>query len=98
MTLKSDSFGFDPIKAQTLVIAPLTEPFLTSDRDVRASSEIGDSRTERGSIGTPFVNKNIWSGDDAFSVRSDVGEIDKLDTSVQRSLNDESNRAPSRIE
>ena len=32
MTLKSDSFSFDPIKAQTLVIAPLTEPFLTRDR------------------------------------------------------------------
>ena len=34
MTLKSDSFGIDALKAQTLVIAPLTEPFLTSDRDV----------------------------------------------------------------
>ena len=44
MTLKSDSFTFDTLKAQTLVIAPLTEPFLTSDRDVRATSVIVDSR------------------------------------------------------
>ena len=38
MTLKIDSFAFDPLKAQTLVIEPLTEPFLTSDRDIRAIS------------------------------------------------------------
>ena len=44
MTLKIDYFTFDPLKAQTLVIAPLTEPFLNSDRDVRTKSVIGDSR------------------------------------------------------
>ena len=76
MTLKSDSFPFNPLKYQKLVIAPLAEPFLTSDREVRASSEIGYSRPECGRIDTPFVNKNIWSGDDAFSVRSDVGSSD----------------------
>ena len=46
--------------------------------------EIGDSRPERGSIGTPFVNKDIWSRDDNFSVLSGVDEADKLDTVVQR--------------
>ena len=98
MILKSDSFPFNPLKSQTLVIAPLTEPFLTSDRDVRASSEIGDSRPERGRIGTPFMNKEIWSRDNNFSVRSDVGKADKLDTTVQRSSTDESNTASPRIE
>ena len=44
MTLKSDYFPFNSLKSQTLVISPLMEPFLTSDKDVRASSEIGDSR------------------------------------------------------
>ena len=91
MILKSDSFPFNPLKSQMLVIAPLTEPFLTSDRDVHASSEIGYSRPEHGRIGTPFVNKNIWSGDDNFSFRSDVGKANKLDTAVQKSLNDERN-------
>ena len=62
------------------------------------SSEIGDSSPERGRIGTPFVNKKIWSGNDAFSVRSDVGELDKLDTYVQQSSTDERNTASSRIE
>ena len=41
MILKSDLFPFDPLKSQTLMIAPLTEPFLTSDRYVRATSVIG---------------------------------------------------------
>ena len=68
MTLKSDLFLFKSLKSQTLVIEPLTGPFLTSDRYVRASSEIEYSRPERGRIGTPFLNKEIWSRDEAFSV------------------------------
>ena len=59
MILKSDSFPFNPRKSKTLVIAPLTEPFLTNNRDVRASSEIGDSRPEHGRINTPFVKKYL---------------------------------------
>ena len=98
MILKSDSFPFNQLKYQTLVIAPLMKPFLTFDRDVRASIEIGDIRTEHGRIGTPLVNKKIWSGDDNFSVRSDVGEADKLDNAVQRSSTDEENTASSQIE
>ena len=80
------------------MIVHLTEPFLTSDRDVCAASEIGDSRPERGRIGTPFVNKNLWSRDDAFSVRSDVSKLDNLDTDVQQSSTDEINMASLRIE
>ena len=98
MNLNSDSFTFNPLKSQTLVIALLTKPFLTCDRDVRASSEIGDSRPESGRIGTPFVNKEIWSRDDNFSVRSDAGAADKLDTAVQRSSTDKRNTASSQIE
>ena len=86
MTLKSDSFAFDPVKAGMLVIATLTEPFMTSDRDVRTTSVIIYSRPNHSRIGTPFINKVIWSKDDALSVLSDVGDINKLDTSVQRSL------------
>ena len=83
MILKSDLFPFNTPKSKTIVIAPLTGPFLNSDRGVRTLSEIGDSRPEYGRIGTPFVNKHIWNGDDNFSVRSDVREADKLDTAVQ---------------
>ena len=98
MILKSDAFPFNPLKSKTLVIAPLTEPFLTSVRDVRASIEIGDSRPECGRIGTLLVNKKIWRGDDAFSVWSDVGKADKLDTAVQHYLDDKRNTESSRIE
>ena len=96
MTLESDSFTFDPLKAQTLVIATLTEPFLTSDRDVHTTSVIGDSRPNHSRIGNPFMKKYIWSRDDALSnVRSDVGELDKLNTAVQQSSTNKKNMAPS---
>ena len=44
------------------------------------------------------MNKDISSRDDVWrTVQSDVGEADKLDTAVQRSLSDKWNAAPSRI-
>ena len=99
MTLKSNSFAFDPLKAQTLVISHLTEPFLASDRDVRTTSVIGDNRPNHSGIGNPFMNKDIWSRNDVLSsVGSDVDELDKLDTTVQRSSIDKRNTAPSQIE
>ena len=89
MILKSDSFPLDPLKSQTLVIASQNEPFLSCNRNVRSLVEIGDSRIDHGRIGTPIVNKNIWSVDDNFSVQSDVEEANKIDTSFQRSLTNE---------
>ena len=69
---------------------------MTSDRGVRTKSVIGDSRPNHSRIGTPFMNKDISSGDDVLSTfRSDVGEADKLDTAVQRSSADKNNTAPS---
>ena len=68
---------------------------LSCNRIVRALSEIGDSRIDHGMIGTPIVNKNIWSVDDNFSVQSDMVKADKLDTSVQRSPTNESNMTSS---
>ena len=79
------------------MIAPLTEPFLIIDRDVHTTSVIGYSRPNHGRVGTPFVNKEIWSRNDVFSVQSDVGELNKLDTAVQRYTTDERNMASSRI-
>ena len=44
------------------------------------------------------MNEDISSRDDVQStVRSDVGKVDKLDASVQRSSSDERNAAPSQI-
>ena len=97
MVLKSDLFPLNPPKSQTLVIASQNEPFLSCNRNVRASSEIGNSRIDHGRIGTPVMKKN-WSVYDNFSVRSDRGEADKLDTSVQQYLTNESNTASLQIE
>ena len=93
MILKSGSFALIPFKSKTRVIASQSESFLSCDRNLRTSSDIGYSRRDHGRIGTPFVNKHIWSGDDNFSVRSEVGEANKLVTAVQRSSNNERNTA-----
>ena len=93
MILKSDTFPLDSFKSQTLMITSQNEPTLSCKRIVRASIEIGDSRIDDGKISTPIMNKNIWSVDDNFSVRSDVGEANKLDTSIQRSPTNERNMA-----
>ena len=66
---------------------------LICNRIVRALSDIGNSRIDHGRIGTPIVNKNIWSEDDNFRVKIYVDEAEKLDTIVQRSPTNERNTA-----
>ena len=99
VTLRTDYFLFDPLKAQTLMVASLVEPFLTSNGNVRSASIIGASCPDQSRIIAPGMNEDISSRDDVRStVRNDVGKADKLDAVVQRSLNDEWNMASSRIE
>ena len=84
LTLGSDSFPFDPLKTQTLMVAPLYEPFLTSDGNICSASIIGASRPNQSRIIAPGMNEDISSRDDDQStVQSDVSEADKLDTVVQ---------------
>ena len=78
--------------------AHLNEPFLESDGNVRSASIIGASRPYQSRIIAPGMNEDISSRDDVQStVRSNVGKADKLDASVQQSLSDKWNAAPSRI-
>ena len=96
--LRSDFFTFDPIKAETLMVAPLIEPFLASYGDVRSTSILGARRPDQSRIVAPGMNEDISSRNDVRStVRSDTSEADKLDTAVQRSLYDKWNAAPPRI-
>ena len=98
LTLKRDSFLFDPLKAEILTVAPFNEPFLASDGDLRLASIIGASRPYQSRIVTPGTNEDISSRNDVQStVRSNVGKADKLDTSVQQSSSDKWNAAPSQI-
>ena len=92
------TFPIDPFKSPTLVISLQNKPTLSCNRIVCASSDIGNSRIDCGRIGTPIVNEKIWSVDDKFSVRSDVGKADKLDTIVQQYPTNEGNTASLRIE
>ena len=44
------------------------------------------------------MNRKIWSKDDNFRVKIDVGEADKLNTSVQQSPTNEGYMSSSQIE
>ena len=80
------------------MVASLDEHFLASNGDVRSAIIIGSSRPDQSRILVPGMNADISSRDDVRStVRNDVGEADKLNAAVQRSLSDEWNTASSRI-
>ena len=80
------------------MITLLTEPFLTSDRDLRSTSVIGASRPDHSRIVAPFMFGDISSRDDVLSaVWSDIGKADKLDTAAQRSSTNKRNTSPSQI-
>ena len=98
MVLNTDTFLLNPSKSQMLVIALQDESTLISNMIVRMSSDIGNSRIDHGRIGTPIVNKKIWSENDNFNVQSDVGKVDKLNTIVQKSPTNERNTASLQIE
>ena len=91
MIFKVDTSPLDRFKSQMLVIASQDESTLSSNSIVRTSSYLGNNRIYHGRIGTPIVNKNIWSVNDNFNVRSDVGKTNKLGTIVQRSPTNERN-------
>ena len=95
MIFKTDTFSLDPFKSQTLIIASKNKPTLNCNKIVRTSSDIENSGINHGRIGTPIVNKKVWSEDDNFRVKIDVDEVDKLNTIVQQSLTNESNTASS---
>ena len=98
LTLESDSFLFDPIKAQALMVTSLVESFLESNRNVRSASMFGANRPDQNRIIAPGMNGGISSRDNVRStVRNDVGEADKLDAAVQRSSTHEWNTESSRI-
>ena len=85
--LECDYFPFNPLKAETLMVASLDEPFLEINGNVRLTSIIGASRPDQSSIIAPGMNEDISSRDNVRgTVRSDVDKADKLDTAVQRYL------------
>ena len=63
VTLGTDSFPFDPLKAQTLMVTYLVESLLASNGNVRSASIIGASRPDQSRIFSPGMNKDISSRD-----------------------------------
>ena len=59
LTLESDYFSFNPLKAETLMVAPLNEPFLAIDGDVRSSSIIGANRINQSRIVAPGITNMV---------------------------------------
>ena len=99
VSLGSDSFPFDPDQAKTLMVTSLVEALLKSNGNIRSASTLGASRTNQSRIFSPGVHEDISIRHDLRStVRNDVGEADKLDTTVDGSSTEECNTASSRIE
>ena len=73
VTLGRGSILFDPLKAQTFLVPPLDEPFMTSNVNVRSASIIGANRPDQSRIFAPGMNEDISSRDDVrITVRNDV--------------------------
>ena len=64
LTLECDSFPFNPLKVETLMVASLDEPFLASDGNVHSESIIGSSRPNQSRIIAPGMNRDISSRHD----------------------------------
>ena len=99
VSLGSDSFPFDPDQVKTLMVTSLVESLLTSNGNIRSASIIGASWTNQSRIFAPGMQEDISGRDDVRStVRNDVREADKLNSTVDRPSAAERNTASSRIE
>ena len=76
----------------SLMFAPFLEAFLTGNRHVRTSGIVGTVRADHSGIISPIMHEDILRGNDlATTVRSDVGVIKKLDTTVDGLTTNKSN-------
>ena len=98
VSLKGDYFPFDKEQAQTLILTSLIEALLARNRNIGTTSILGASRTHRSRIFSPGMHKDISGRDNVQStVRNDVREADKLDTTVDGPMTNERNTASSQI-
>ena len=99
VSLKRDSFLFDKEQAQTLMIISLIEALLARNRNIGTTSILGSSRTNQSRIFAPGMHEDISGRDYVRStVRNDVREADKLNTTVNGPTTNERNTASLRIE
>ena len=61
VSLKNDSFPFDPLQEKTLMVTSLVESFLASNGNVRSASIIRASLPDQSRIFASGMNKDISS-------------------------------------
>ena len=98
MSLKGNSFPFRKEQAQTLILTSLVEAILARNRNIGTTSILGARRPNHSQIFAPGMYENIYGKDNVQStIRNDVREADKLDTTVDGPTTDERNTASLRI-
>ena len=81
------------------MVTSLVESLLRSNGNIRSASILVASRTNQSRIFAPGMHKDIYGRYDVQStVRNDVGEANKIDTTVDGPTTDEWNTASSQIE
>ena len=99
VSLKIDYFPFDPEQVQTLMLTSLIEALLAHNGNIGTTSILGASRTNQSWIFAPGMHTYISGRDNVRStVRNDVREAHKIDTTVDGPTTDERNTASLRIE
>ena len=97
---ETNMFQLNLLQSETLVIGPQEESAKRTNRIIctpRNSRKISGNHISR--IDTPGVNEYIWGViDKTYNVLSHTDKIEKFDTIVQRSTNQERNLESSRIE
>ena len=77
VSLRSDSFPFDPEQAKTLMVTSLVEALLTSNGNIRTASILGASQNNQGRTFAPGMHEDISGRDNIRStVHNDVDEAD----------------------
>ena len=80
------------------MLTSLLEALLARNRNIRTTSILGASRTNQSRIFAPGMHEDISSRDNFLStVRNDVREADKLDTTIDGHTTDERTTASSLI-
>ena len=98
ISLKGDYFPFDKEQAQTLMLTSLLESMLARNRNIGTTSILGALRTNQSRIFAPGMHEDVSGRYDVRStVRNDVREADKLDTTVDGPTTNEQNTESLRI-
>ena len=97
---KMNTFQLNSLQYETVVIGPQDQSVKRTNRIISTPSDsrnISGNRISR--IGTPGVNKDVWSViNTTYNLLSDAENVEKFDTTVQSCTTQERNLESSQIE